>query len=199
MGEWYRDLFSLKWAIVWPSKQQSRRGLWWSYLHPDQPADLPGSFFVLITLILNFTDCTLLWVTHLSLVEQEVVWNVCETQRAAPSPLLGVPQWVDWEQPWCRSNCIFIGHDKTHRSCPAFSAGPCKSLASVSALCWKLSKSRLCCHGDKGNYLQKINQLYRADSWQKYILMSSFQSQPVFRNSYSYMKFIFTEKFLEKM
>lgn len=164
-----------------------------------------------ITLILNFTDCPLWWVTHLSLVEQEVVWNVCETQRAAPSPLLSVPQWVGAA---LVSFQLHLHRTWQNPQKPSSFSSASPSQVS-SALCWKLSKSRLCCHGDKGNYLQKINKISRADSWQKFILMSSFQSQPVFQwwqqfeskqqlgslkqNSCSYMKFRFTEKFLEKM
>lgn len=148
MGEWYRDLFSLKWAIVWPLKKKEPYGdFGGSCFHPDLPADLPEASFLVITLILNFTDCTLLWVTHLSLAEQEVVCNVCETQRAALSPLPFLPQWVG-------AALVFI-QVHLHRTWQNPKRQFAIPLQVSSTLCSKLSKSRLCGQGDKGNYLQK--------------------------------------------
>lgn len=67
-----------------------------SYFHPELPAGLPEASFLLShLLILNFTGCTLLWVTHLSLAKQEVFCNACVTQAAALSPLPFLSQQVE--------------------------------------------------------------------------------------------------------
>lgn len=104
------------------------------------PAALPeASFLMSHSLIFNFTEGPLLWVTHLSSAKQEVFCNARMTQQ-----LLSIrccSSHSGSEQVRCLSSYIFIGHDKTTEAVDFVLPPPLwKSPRVSSTLCKKEKK-----------------------------------------------------------